>query len=843
MLRKWCVPVLIISMVCCGSLFAQPVIRGLSPVAGVTLESQDDRAVVLLVNLEDGASAKLRIDIVTEYMVRVRLDRAGAFDATLPEQDGFLKTDWSVAEFTVDETSNSVRIDASGVTVKVQKKPFGLAILQDGNTLTEMTQQGSILNGTEGTILSMASPEQEDFYGFCDQGSGSGAIGYGLWAPDRGPLLHRGQVLTMASLSFHRIYYSPFFMSTRGYGFFLNTLVRSHWDMARTQKDRYAIQFEDPRLDFFIIAGPSYKDILKRYTELIGRPPIPPKWVMGGRESATLYGIEKEGERLRYHNRQTWFNQKEIEQQAKNIREQKLSVEHFHLDAAWETDHNSFEWVPEIPDPPAMLNLLNRLNFKVSIWQRPTLADYGYAFYREGEEKGYLVKGADGKPHVSPYHFRGPSAMVDFTNPDAVRWWQAKVKWLAKLGAKAYKLDSGSSGFTDNYAEGLDLQFHNGLTGKQMDNYYGPLYIKTVWEAQREAMGDERVALFIYHNTYFAGGRYPVSSLGDRGNAPVECKIRYALNYGMSGVPFWNGAMYGAFRIPMLDNETNHRLQPYTYTYWREAHETGLPITRTLALEYQDDPETIGIDDQFLFGRDFLVAPSLEYLPEADDLSPAEQLLTGRDYLTTQLRKEGRRWRKLYLPEGEWVHYWSGQKLLGPGWMHSPAGAEKQPLFVRSGAIIPMRPVMEYTGQKPWDPLTLHVYPNGESEFTLYEDDFHTYGYERDEFARTRITCSESETGVSVTVGASQGQYVGKVQQRKYNFIVYGTTRPETVLVNGKPLPKAKSQPELENRDAGWFYKDRQYAREIHIRVPVQSTNADVRVEIDGAEPIRYYVY
>ncbi|MHC4191641.1 MAG: glycoside hydrolase family 31 protein [Planctomycetota bacterium] len=767
-------------------------------VESVRYVSREASAVRLAVILEDGTSVPLKIDVLTPYMVRVRADRDGAFAPTLQENDGFLKTDWSGGDFRVYGKGNHVEIAAAGVTVAVTKSPFRLTFRHQGTVLTETA---GIQLGTGDVLFSMESPADEEFYGFCDQGSGAGS-----------PFLHRGEVLTMASLTCHRIYYSPFFMSSRGYGFFLNTLVRSDWDMARRNKDRYTIHYDDPRLDFYVIVGPSFRDILSRYTELTGRPPLPPKWLMGGHVSAQLYAVHSEVYGDRYRNPMTWHSQMEIEESARVVRKQKQPIEIFHIDAAWETDHNSFKWVKEIPEPRQMLELLDQLHFKTRIWQRPTLANNPYPFFQEGVEKDYFVKAPDGKPFICEQHFRGPSAMVDFTNPDAVRWWQEKCRWLVDLGANTFKLDSMSSGWLVPYPEAADMRFHNGLTGKEMDNYYGPLYIKVVWDALREVLNGQRAVLQVMHAMYFAGSKYPYAGLGDRGHYALGTKIRTALNYGLSGVPFWHGGNMGAFSCPPLDEELGNRLHPYTYTYWRKAHETGMPVLRALVLEYQDDPVAARIEDQFLFGESFLVAPVFD-------------------------RDSGR--RRMYLPTGEWIEYGDNKRYLGPAWVTFQVRDGRDPVLVKEGAIIPIGPLMEYTKQKPYDPLTLEIYPGGESSFTLYEDDYETYAYESGEFARTKFRCEEMGDGILLSISAAEGAYDEMVKRRAYQLKVRSVTRPSSITVSGKIFREYDSLSTLKQAGGGWHYNLRQ--RLLSVQLPPISTSKPVQVRLKGAEPVRFY--
>jgi len=772
----------------------------------------EDRGITAKAALDDGGSAVLRIELLSPYLVRTRVNRNGRFDITLPEKDGFLNTDWPGVDFKSVERENMCELKTEGLTVTITRRPFQLSFSAGSRPLCATVPGAGISLRGKRALLSMASPPDERFLGFGDQGEGWQSA----YPPDRAPLDHRGCSLLMAGVTSERQYYIPFFMSSRGYGLFLNTLARSFWDMAKTRPDRYTIRLEESDLDFYLVAGPSYKEIIRRYTGLVGRPPLLPKWELGAKTGAKVMGIEKDGEIPEVGLNIRWFDQKEIEHKARAIRAEHVPCDYFHLDSAWQTIRNSFEWVAEIPDPQGMIELLNSLHFKVGLWQRPTVVRGDYQLYRQAEDRGYLVQGKEGKPFICAAKYGGPSAMVDFTNPAARKWWQEKVERLVAMGVKTFKLDSASSGFIESYPEAGEVVFHNGLTGNQMDNYYGPLYLKTVWKALKKALHGERAVLHVYHQTYFAGGRYPYMGLGDRTRqSPRQCLIRYAQNYGLSGVPFWQGGEFGSFGLPTVDLETRIRLIPYTYSYWWKAHKTGLPLVRAMILEFQDDSECYRADTQFLYGREFLVAP-----------------LCDRDS----------RWRRVYLPAGEWIDYRTGERFLGPKWRYFKKENGREPLLVRGGAIIPTGPYMEYVGQKPVTTLTIDVFPAGSSSFTLYEDDGSTYAYESGEYAVTEFTCREKDDGVEIQIGPTTGDYRGKPSGRNYIVRVHGTTRPEEIEIDSRVLaPRPDEKTWSEGRD-GWFYKMRSgFARTLLLKLPEVKCDSRVEINIHGATPVRYY--
>lgn len=774
----------------------------------------------------------VRIDVLTDYMVRIRAATDGVFAPTLPEKDGFLRSNWPHAASKLAEVKGGWKIEAAGIALEVRNKPFQLALYQKDRVLTSSVASG-VCFGKDDLTLTMATPPDEQFLGFGYQGA---RISY-PFAPDRSPFNHRGHFVLAAGLSSHRHYYVPFFESSKGYGFFLNTLTLTSWDMARTQPDRYSVKANESRLDLYLIGGPLFRDILQRYSELVGRPPIPPKWELGGEASAKLMGVDVKG-KVPYHGWNVrWFDQKQVEAAARKIRADHVPVDYFHFDSGWQTIRNSFDWVSQLPDPKGMLELLNRLNFKPGLWQRPTPVVGDYPLFREAETKGYLVTTPDGKPVVSHATPGGEvKALIDFTNPAAVSWWQEKLRALVSMGARSFKLDSESSGLEESFAEIWDLKFHNGMTGRDLENYYGPLYIKTVWDALRESLAGRRASLHVFHQAYFAANRFPYIGLGDRNHhSAPEVRVRDALNLSLCGVAFWTGGGISSFGLPSAPLDLRIQMIPYTYSYWRVAQETGLPVIRPMVLEFQDDPESFKADTQYLYGHELLVAPALES-------GPATAASTAAADQDEPVEPPARQFRQLYLPAGEWVNFWTKEKYLGPGKQFFAVQAGKEPVLVRGGAIIPLGPSMEWIGQKPVDPLTLEVYPNGESNFTLYEDDGDTYAYASGAYSTTLLRSRELDGAVEVVVDPAKGSYTGMPDKRAYIVKVFGTTRPKAVLIGGRELARLDSQ-QPERAASGWWYSVAWpgYSRAVIVKVPAASVREAVKVRLEGSVPIRNY--
>jgi alpha-D-xyloside xylohydrolase len=539
-----------------------------------------------------------------------------------------------------------------------------------------------------------------------------------------GPLDKRGQRhvawsrdpygVNTTDITYHN---TPFFMSSRGYGIFINQASRSVYELGLPSAETGAFRVEDPYLDYFLIYGPGPKEILARYTDLTGRAPVPPLWSFGLWTSRCMYR-----------------DRPQVEEVVGRYRELGIPLGVVHLDPLWMKERKKhildgcdFIWDHKaFPDPKGFIQWLGERGVKLSLWENP----YIYVdtpTYRQALRRGYLVRMPDGSPATSMDN--GGAVIVDFTNPRARRWWQRKHVPLLRMGVPTFKTDYGE-------AVPEEAVFSDGRSGLQMHNLYPLLYNQAVFEVIERERGE---AIVFARSGYAGSQRYPINWMGDsqctwNGMAGA---LRGGLSIGLSGIPFWSHDV-GGFVNPdnlqpphptlyirwaqwgLLSSHTRfhglparepwyfgekaievvrefarlrYRLLPYLYALSHEAHETGLPVVRPLWLEYPQDPHTPYVDQQYLLGPYLLVAPVFN--------------------------EEGR--CNIYLPPGRWYDWWDGTVVEGPRYLSASVPIERLPLYVRGDSLLPLAPAMDHIGQRDWEPIELHVRVEKEAQLRFFD--------------------------------------------------------------------------------------------------------------------------
>ena len=486
----------------------------------------------------------------------------------------------------------------------------------------------------------------------------------------------------------------PFFMSNRGYGMFIHTTTPITCDFGNTFNGINSLMVGDDELDLFIFLGKP-KEILDEYTKLTGKSPMPPLWSFGLWMSRCTYNAEKQ-----------------VREIADKLRAEKIPCDVLHLDTGWfETDWQcDYEFSKtRFTDPKKMLADLKDEGFRVSCWQLPYFVPKNKLF-PELLENNLVVRDAKGN---LPYE----DAVLDFSNPKTVEWYQAKLANLLNEGVSAIKVDFGEAA----PANGI---WANGRTGFYEHNYFPLRYNKAVAEITKQVTGDN----IIWARSAWAGSqRYPIHWGGDAESTDqgMAAELRGGLSFGLSGFSFWSHDVGGftATSVEGMDkdlfarwlafgmlsshsrchgiapkepwlygqefmnkfrviDEMKYKLMPYVYAQAKDSSEHGLPMVRALFVEFPDDPGSWNVDDEYFYGSQILVAPLLH---------------------------NGETTRDVYLPPGMWIDYQSGKNYSG-GWQKIEAGKIPEIILVRDGAVIPHIALAQSTAQMDWSQIELAVF-------------------------------------------------------------------------------------------------------------------------------------
>ncbi|MVA75511.1 alpha-xylosidase [Auraticoccus sp. F435] len=494
----------------------------------------------------------------------------------------------------------------------------------------------------------------------------------------------------------------PFYLSDRGYGVFVAHPERVGFEVGTEVVSRTQFSVEGQHLQYYVVAGPTPADVLRRYTRLTGRPAAVPDWSFGLWLSTSFT---------------TEYDEATVTSFIDGMRERELPLSVFHFDCFWMRQFHwcDFVWDPAtFPDPPGMLARLREKGLRVSAWINPYIAQRSELF-AEGAENGYLLRTTEGDVWQWDMWQAG-MGLVDFTNPDAVEWYTSKLKTLLDQGVDAFKTDFGERIPTEG------VRWHDGSDPQRMHNWYAQLYNQAVHELLERQRGKDQAVLFARSAT--AGGqRFPVHWGGDCESTFVSMaeSLRGGLSLGLSGFGYWSHDIGGfegtpdptvfkrwvafgllsshsrlhgssSYRVPWAFDEEavdvtrrftrlKMSLMPYLSRLAREAQTDGLPMMRAMVLQYPHDKAAVTVDTQYMLGDDVLVAPVFD----ADG------------------------WADYYLPAGTWTHLLTGEKRQGPGWHREQYGNDSLPVFVRPGAVLPRGAVLDRPDYDHVDGLTLEV--------------------------------------------------------------------------------------------------------------------------------------
>jgi alpha-D-xyloside xylohydrolase len=658
-------------------------------------------------------------------VIRVQIYR---HKGSLLREPHFPLSKMEAPECAIEDTEQAASLTSGRLSVRVAKQGEWRVEFRDGERA--ITGSGKRAVGVIDTERGAYTHEQLAL--------GVGECVYGLGERFT-PFVKNGQVVDLwnedGGTSSDQAYKNvPFYLTNRGYGVFVNHPERVSFEIASEKVERLQFSVPGEYLEYYLIYGPSPREVLARYTALTGRPALPPAWSFGLWLTTSFT---------------TSYDEATVTSFIQGMADRDLPLHVFHFDCFWMREFHwcDFQWDRRVfPDPAGMLQRLKAGGLRICVWINPYIAQQS-ALFDEGAEHGYLLRRADGSVWQTD-RWQAGMGVVDFTNPEARRWFGDKLRALVDMGVDCFKTDFGERIPTD-------VAYFDGSDPVKMHNFYPYLYNQTVFQMLEEKLGRGQAVVFARSAT--AGcQQFPVHWGGDS-TATFESMaetLRGGLSLGLSGFGFWSHDIGGfeqtatpdvykrwcafgllsshsrlhgsqSYRVPWLFDEEavdvlrfftklKCRLMPYLYGAARQAHTEGIPMLRAMVLSYPEDPGCAYLDREYMLGDDLLVAPIF---------SPDGQV----DY---------------YLPAGRWTNFLSGEVLEGGRWVREHHGYLSLPLMVRANALVPVgavvdRPDYDYTAG-----VTFHVFELEDRVETL-----------------SRVPQVDGEEGLTVLVGRS-GQVI-----------------------------------------------------------------------------------
>lgn len=730
---------------------------GISYITKVNKVEKTDRGVVLSV---DG-DAKVKISVEQDDIIRIQVTPNGTFVPSLSIKFGFVKDDFPTPNFKFHEDGNTLSVSTRKMGLRITKNPFSITLIDaNNNILTQLSLPQSISLSSNGNVLKFNMAANEHFYGF----------GFMRETFDA-----RGKKLVWKRVFRWKGATVPFFISTRSYGFYSNNTWNHEFDFMA--KDQYLVRSTGGELDFYLFSGNDFKQIINAYTDLTGKSWMVPKWAMG----------------IQYRCRH-WETQEGALAIAKTFREKDIPLDNIAFEPGWEETFygNTWKWHPaRFPDPKKMFTEFNKLGIHVDLWES------------------------------------GTAPVNDITNPEIRKKWYEPRYPLLDLGVEMFKQDDPyprsieSTGYDDPVYNNLKVA-GTGYDSNELSNIANSLYTETSFNEYRSRTGKRAITEFCAYNASVASHRWPFVWASDflAGNGMLNAGLS---GHAMTSEDLRDYSPRGIHRgyltpYPVLDSwayykepwlfsdkvERFHRfysrfrqkLVPYLYSALWQAHTLSIPMMRPMILEYPKDTSTYQMTNEFMLGDWFLVVSENAKIDESR---------TGS--VTEAVRSSG-----VYLPQGEWINYWTGKVFKESAghtetvdWPSYAGGA----LLVKAGAIIPVGRVNNFVDETPYNVINLEIYPFKKSTCSLYEDSGNGYDYEKGLFSTTRFECDATNNSVNFKSYSPEGLFKSLPKNRVFLLKIFSEIPPGEVRNRNEKLQEFKNINSLIYCNVkGWCYDE-----------------------------------
>lgn len=626
-----------------------------------------------------------------------RLERTPSFDLQLDTPQ----------KLQVEDTEETITVTSGSLSLVITKNPWSMTYLHGGKVLTSSGRRDLALMKTDykGDFYEIEG-DLENTYIREQLAIGVGELLYGTGERFT-PFVKNGQSVEIynedGGTSTEQAYKNiPFFLSNKGYGVLVNHPERVSMEFGTENVTKTSFCVKGGSLDYFFFNGPAMKDVLTRYTDLTGKPALPAPWTFGLWLSTSFT---------------TNYDEETVMSFIDGMLDRGIPLRTFHFDCFWmKAFHwSDFVWDEKVfPDPAGMLSRIKAKGLNVCVWINPYIGQESILF-AEGKDKGYFVKRPNGD--VWQWDMWQPGmALVDFTNPEACKWYQDKLEALLDMGVDCFKTDFGER-------IPVNCVYHDGSDPEKMHNFYTYLYNKVVYELLERKRGKGEAVLFARSATV-GGQKFPVHWGGDCWSdyVSMEESLRGGLSLLMSGFGFWahdiggfehtstadvykrwvafgllssHSRLHGSqsYRVPWLYDEEavdvvrtftrlKASLMPYLYKTSIDTSRSGVPTMRSMVLEFTEDRNCHYLDKQYMLGDNLLVAPIF------NDESIGS----------------------FYLPKVAWTDFFTGEVTDGGVWVEKTYDYLHLPLMVRENSIVAVgscddRPDYDYA-----DGVELRVY-------------------------------------------------------------------------------------------------------------------------------------
>jgi alpha-glucosidase len=717
-------------------------------------------------NLPDGVelsagSAKVRVTAFRDGVIRVRVAPQGTFAND---------SSWAVIEVPelpavkINQDDRDVRLSAGSVKVVIHKSPL-LISFADAQGNVALADEPTLPMAADGSRIRIwkKMPADENYYGLGDKS---------------GPMNRRNRAFTNWNTdafgwgeSTDPLYKTiPFFIGLRkgsAYGVFFDNTYRSSFDFGKESPDYFSFGAEGGELNYYFLAGPDPKKIIEAYTALVGRPALPPLWSLGYQQC-----------------RYSYYPESRAREVVRLLREKKIPADVIYFDIDYQEGYAPFtinrEYFPHFEQMVADFRAQGIHTITITDLHLKKNPNHGYTPYDSGIKQDVFVKNPDGSIFVGPV-WPGDSVFPDFTLSRVRDWWGGLYQDFVAMGIAGFWNDMNEPSVFGRADKTMPLDTEHRLDdGSRLDhraihNVFGMENARATYEGLRKLQGDERP--FVLTRAAYAGTqRYAATWTGDNSATwnHISMSTPMLLGLGLSGYalagddiggfasspppdlltrwyelgvfnpiyrdhaakgtadhePWASGPEQEAIRRRYI--ELRYKLLPYIYTGIEQMTRSGLPFMRPVFLDYPQLESFYNDDRDFLFGSDLFLAP------------------VATETVDPEL---------VQLPPGAWYDYWTSQKHAGTENLTLHPALDELPLYVRGGAIIPMQPVVQSTGEKPNGPLEIRVYAGKDCRGSLYEDDGHTFAYQRGEFRRTNYACQASPGSIKVTAVTEKNTY------------------------------------------------------------------------------------